>query len=181
MSIKYITIDNWNSLYDENLFNVSKDIIENYIFKINNKNSIIFTPEIQKLIYDALDKSDVILITGGTGIGKTRYLPHLLFNYFKNIKNYRKIKIIITEPRRSTVEEPFKRIQKDIGQDKEFFTKDSLPLFKIKEFKKIDKNKIDDFLIENIKKIRNAKKIRNKETHTNTQNGLISFHFVLFI
>jgi len=99
------------------LFTTDKTINSNTIEDVEKimKDRDIFFPNIQMKIYNILNRSNHILIQGGTGIGKTRFVPLLIYNYVKN-HLHKQPKIIISEPRRSTAADPAKRMLEDNGQ-----------------------------------------------------------------
>ena len=159
---KYLNIDNWNNLYDSKLFKNTKDYLKNNVFFLYGQPTLL-EEETQKIIYDALEKEDIIIIEGATGKGKSRYLPHMLYNYIKNVKNIPDPKIIITEPRRSTVLNPYNTAMKDTGMDKKYEAIETKPsetpvFFDYNDFKKQNKNKYTEFFKSMILKYEKSEK-----------------------
>jgi hypothetical protein len=157
---KKITYDNWNLLYSHINPHISKnfkssDQEKNKIFFLNNIPTLIFSDEYQDIIYDSL-ANDVILLTGATGLGKSRFFPHLVYNYFKNFKDQPLPKIIITEPRRTTVLMPYETMARDVGQmpaEDKFVN-----LFTHYDLKKINRDEYNTFFRDAIMKIDLEKK-----------------------
>ena len=166
----YLNEQNWNDVFDNKNFKNTPGYLKKLFYYSNNKKKLVFENENQDLVYNAIRDHDYILLVGGTGLGKTSVIPIFFYNYLR--KEYKPSKgnpkILITEPRRSTVINPFNRMIHDTGMDKYIDEKETEEkeetLISFEELRNLTRETFEDYF----KKITNI--ISDGDDKTNDKN-----------